>query len=200
MQGLTAVQEKHSWDWQISLRLSQSSKWTHLGADQTDWVRDQGGDKSLSWLHSDADEWRADRSTDGAPWLTLQDRVGVVRGRKWLVSGWVCVWESGCFSEYDPLTSFKSQTPHCVIQTLACAFIALIKDITQTHSKPVSRLLSSSSDGTNFESFGIWNFRVSLRSSAALQNRKWGRLDVCQSSWQKKATLPKDLPSVHCEG
>lgn len=121
-------------------------------------------------------------------------------GSGWFLVGFVCESLAASLTEYDPLTSFKSQTLHCVIQTLACAFIALIKDITQTHSKPVSRLLSSSSDGTNFESFGVWNFRVSLRPSAALQNRKWGRLDVCQSSWQKKATLPKDLPSVHCEG
>lgn len=62
--------------------LSQSSKWTHLGEDQTDWTRDQHSNKSLSRLRGDADERRADRSTDGAPWLMLQDRTGVVKGRK----------------------------------------------------------------------------------------------------------------------
>lgn len=81
----------------MSLGLSQSSKWTHLGVDQTDCVRDRDGDKSLSWLHSDVDEWRADRSTDGASWLTLQDRVGVVTGGScwWWLCPCVCI--SLCF-------------------------------------------------------------------------------------------------------
>lgn len=36
----------------MSLGLSQKSKWTHLGVDQTDCAGERDGDKSLSWLHT----------------------------------------------------------------------------------------------------------------------------------------------------
>jgi len=114
----------------MSLQFSQGCKWTHLGVDQTD----RDGDKSLSWLHGDADEWRADRGTDGEPWLTLQD--GAWRGdrRKLqlivVVCVCVCVWLCDCRC----LTLWLPLIMDCVIwiathATVWLCVIFLIKDV-----------------------------------------------------------------------
>lgn len=142
----------------MSLGLSQNSKWTHLGVDQTVCERDRDSDKSLSWLHTVTlmsgeqtaalMEHHDSLCRMGLVWCWREE----VADGGWVSCVWLCFWL--CLTLWLPLITDcgLSSAQHLVL--LLCSYMcvsSLIRDVitcSKLTSESQSRFISITSDET----------------------------------------------------